>query len=75
MRTRSYSELSRIETFEDRFEYLSLAGQVGKLLSALIAGSTSNSIVHMNGAKFVTLSSCETTDATLAFLGMRFILS
>jgi hypothetical protein len=30
MRTRSYSELSRIETFEDRFEYLSLLGEVGK---------------------------------------------
>lgn len=29
MKIRSYSELCRIETFEDRFKYLSLRGQVG----------------------------------------------
>jgi hypothetical protein len=29
-RIRSYTELSRIETFEDRFEYLSLKGVVGQ---------------------------------------------
>lgn len=29
MRIRTYSELRRIETFEDRFKYLSLRGQVG----------------------------------------------
>jgi hypothetical protein len=28
--TRSYSELQRIETFEDRFRYLALRGQVGE---------------------------------------------
>jgi hypothetical protein len=31
MRTRCYSELRRIETFEERFEYLNLNGQVGDL--------------------------------------------
>src|SRR4051812_18602017 len=31
MRTRRYSELCRIETFEERFEYLNLNGQVGDL--------------------------------------------
>jgi hypothetical protein len=30
VRVRKYSELRRIETFEERFEYLSLAGQVGE---------------------------------------------
>jgi hypothetical protein len=30
VRIRRYSELRRIETFEERFEYLSLAGQVGE---------------------------------------------
>lgn len=30
MRTRSYSELSQLETFEDRFEYLKLGGNVGR---------------------------------------------
>lgn len=30
MRTRSYSELLRIPTFEDRFAYLDLRGQVGE---------------------------------------------
>jgi hypothetical protein len=30
MRTRRYSELRRLETFEDRFEYLSLSGEVGR---------------------------------------------
>ena len=30
MRTRSYSELRRLPTFEERFEYLSLGGEVGK---------------------------------------------
>lgn len=30
MRTRCYSELRRLETFEDRFDYLSLAGRVGE---------------------------------------------
>lgn len=30
MRTRSYSELRRLETFEERFDYLSLGGQVGQ---------------------------------------------
>lgn len=29
MRTRTYSELRRISTFEERFEYLSLRGEVG----------------------------------------------
>lgn len=29
-RTRSYSELRRIETFEDRFDYLNLRGVVGE---------------------------------------------
>jgi hypothetical protein len=29
MRTRTYSELIRIDTFEERFRYLSLQGQVG----------------------------------------------
>ena len=29
MRTRTYSELSRLSSFEDRFEYLKLSGQVG----------------------------------------------
>lgn len=29
MRSRSYSELRRSETFEDRFEYLAIGGQVG----------------------------------------------
>jgi hypothetical protein len=29
MRIRSYRELRRLETFEDRFKYLSLRGQVG----------------------------------------------
>ncbi len=29
MRTRTYSELQRISTFEDRFDYLVLSGQVG----------------------------------------------
>lgn len=29
MRIRSYSELRRLETFEDRFQYLSLKGSVG----------------------------------------------
>lgn len=29
MRTRSYSELSKIEGFEDRYDYLALKGQVG----------------------------------------------
>jgi hypothetical protein len=29
MRTRSYSELRRLTTFEERFEYLSLGGEVG----------------------------------------------
>lgn len=29
MRTRSYSEMRTYETFEDRFEYLRLAGEVG----------------------------------------------
>lgn len=29
MRIRSYSELRRLETFEDRFKYLSLKGHVG----------------------------------------------
>lgn len=28
--TRTYSELSRLETFEDRFRYLCLAGRVGE---------------------------------------------
>lgn len=30
MRTRRYSELKRLDTFEGRFEYLSLEGQVGE---------------------------------------------
>lgn len=30
MRVRRYSELRRISTFEERFEYLSLRGEVGK---------------------------------------------
>lgn len=30
MRVRKYSELRRLETFEERFEYLSLKGQVGE---------------------------------------------
>ena len=30
MRTRSYSELRRLTTFEERFEYLSLGGVVGE---------------------------------------------
>jgi hypothetical protein len=30
MRIRTHSELQRIETFEDRFRYLSLRGQVGE---------------------------------------------
>ncbi len=30
MRTRSYSELRRYQTFEERFEYLSIRGEVGK---------------------------------------------
>lgn len=30
MRTRSYSELRHLETFDERFEYLSLAGVVGE---------------------------------------------
>lgn len=30
MRIRNYSELSRLNTFEDRFEYLQLKGSVGK---------------------------------------------
>lgn len=30
MRNRSYRELSRLETFDERFEYLSLRGQVGE---------------------------------------------
>jgi hypothetical protein len=30
MRSRSYSELRRIETFEERFAYLSLRGEVGR---------------------------------------------
>lgn len=30
MRIRSYSELRRLETLEDRFEYLKLGGSVGK---------------------------------------------
>jgi hypothetical protein len=30
MRVRTYSELRRIDTFEERFEYLSLKGQVGE---------------------------------------------
>ena len=29
-RIRSYTELSRIETFEERFDYLSLEGVVGQ---------------------------------------------
>jgi hypothetical protein len=29
MRTRSYSELRRLSTFEERFDYLSLQGEVG----------------------------------------------
>lgn len=29
-RIRTYSELSRIETFEERFEYLALQGEVGR---------------------------------------------
>lgn len=29
MKTRSYSELRRLETFEDRYEYLKLEGHVG----------------------------------------------
>lgn len=29
MRIRTYSELSRLSSFEDRFEYLKLSGQVG----------------------------------------------
>lgn len=30
MRIRKYSELRRLDTFEDRFEYLSIRGQVGE---------------------------------------------
>lgn len=30
MKTRSYRELSRLETFEERFEYLKLVGAVGE---------------------------------------------
>jgi hypothetical protein len=30
MRNRCFSELRRIETFEDRFDYLNLAGKVGR---------------------------------------------
>lgn len=30
MRSRCFSELRRIETFEDRFDYLNLAGEVGQ---------------------------------------------
>lgn len=30
MMTRSYSELSRLQTFDDRFEYLKLGGEVGR---------------------------------------------
>lgn len=30
MRTRTYTELARLSTFEDRFRYLSLRGQVGE---------------------------------------------
>ena len=30
MRTRRYSELRRLSTFEERFEYLSLGGEVGE---------------------------------------------
>lgn len=30
MRIRTYTELSRLETFEERFEYLSLSGEVGR---------------------------------------------
>jgi hypothetical protein len=30
MRTRSYSELRRLSTFEERFDYLSLQGEVGE---------------------------------------------
>jgi hypothetical protein len=30
MTTRSYTELSRLHTFEDRFDYLSLRGRVGE---------------------------------------------
>lgn len=30
MRIRTYTELSELETFEDRFEYLSLSGRVGE---------------------------------------------
>ena len=29
-KTRSYSELSRFDTFDDRFEYLKLGGEVGR---------------------------------------------
>jgi len=29
LRIRTYSELRRLESFEDRFDYLSLDGQVG----------------------------------------------
>lgn len=31
MRTRTFSELSRFSTFEDRYRYLALRGQVGEL--------------------------------------------
>lgn len=30
MRTRCYSELRRLETFEDRYDYLSMPGEVGR---------------------------------------------
>ena len=30
MKLRTYSELSRLKTFDDRFEYLKLSGEVGK---------------------------------------------
>lgn len=30
MRTRTYSELRRLQTFEERFDYLSLKGEVGQ---------------------------------------------
>lgn len=31
MKTRTYSELTKLQTFEDRFSYLRLTGSVGKL--------------------------------------------
>lgn len=47
---RSYLELIKLDTFEERFDYLKLDGQVGVQTLDLIAGSIKFCIDRLNGS-------------------------